>query len=147
MAFFALGKPWDPGTHRTSSEVRVRELTLQVWIHPCQETNHSFQLAEFPVVRVDICDTVDPGSPESLVTSNPPLFSLPTHTFLPTSHWPGSDPDEASRAGLKAESTLRLIPCGCGHAPRSANPFAGRVCLSTPSDRATSFSGHSLKPL
>lgn len=127
----ALG-PWDPGTHRTSSEVWVRELTLQFWIHPCQKTDYSFQLAELPVVWVNIRDTVDPGSPESLVTSNPPFF-LPTHTFLPTSHWPGSDPDEASHAGLKAESTLRLTSCGCGHTPRSANLFAGRVCLSKPS--------------
>lgn len=123
----------------------MRELTLQVWIHPCQETDHSFQLAEFPVVRVDIRDTVDPGSPESLVTLNPP-FSLPTHTFLPTSRWPGSDPDEANRAGLKAESTLRLIPRGCGHTPRSANPFAGRGCAHL-QHLATSFSGCSLKPL
>lgn len=114
MELFTLGKPWDPGTHRSSSEVWVRELTLQVWIHPCQKTDHSFQLAELPVVRVDIRDTIDPGSPESLVTSNPSFF-LPTHTFLPTSHWPGSDPDGASHAGLKAEITLRPTPCGCGH--------------------------------
>lgn len=80
MALLALGKPWDPGTHRTSLEVWVRELTLQVWIHPCQETDHSFQLAEFPVVRVNIRDAVDPGSPGSLVTANPPLFL--SHPYL-----------------------------------------------------------------
>lgn len=140
MALSTLGKPWDPGTHRTSSEGWRRELTLQVWIRPCQETDHSFQLAEFPVVWVDIRDTVDPGSQRVQLpqTSSPSLF-LPTHTFLPTSRWPGSDPDEASHAGLKAESTLRLMPCGCGHTLRSVNPSAERVCLSTPSASCYSF--------
>lgn len=61
-----------------------------------------------------------------------PPFLPPTLTSLPTSHWPGSDPDEASHAGLKAESILRLIPCGCGHTPGSADLFAGRISVNTP---------------
>lgn len=83
MAPSTLGKPWDPGTHRTSSEVWVRELTLQVWIRPCQETDHSFQLAEFPVVWVDIRDTVDPGSQRVQLPQIPPFSFPPIPSCLP----------------------------------------------------------------
>lgn len=73
----------------------------------------------------------------------PPPFLPPTLTSLRTSHWPGSDPDEASHAGLKAESILKLIPSGRGHTPGSVDLFARRVSVNTP----LGFGGYSLKPL
>ena len=58
--------------------------TLQVWVLSCQKADHGLQLAELPVVRVDISDTVDPGTQGSQSHLTKPCFpsSLPLSPHL-----------------------------------------------------------------
>lgn len=58
-------------------------------------------------------------SPQENSTFFPPILSSSrTATFPLTSHWPGPDLGEASRAGLKPKLTLSMMLGRCGEGMR-----------------------------